>query len=376
MFHLSAATPPYLDLDRLAALCGDSHQLPDTLLALLESNSSILPGDAPAASSQSDIDIPTQRLGQPELRYPTQQPPRHLPTRCRPVLTSCSHPSKDGGDNNNNNNNDSNSNNKNNHLGQNTMPVEGDQPQQDASAASPAPLRLQPNSLYLLLSTRRSSSTENSENGPTGAITGDNGNVIGSSGGGTGGNGGISGPLPFRDQQDRPFKWGLYWSRSFGVGRSYRYRYCPRDETWQFEQDWHPSSSKPGRAPIETYERIVAALHIENMDEQMATRLGERLDAKHFLHSHSERRSVRSLSETDLDIVQDLDFDRLDRSRTWVGHALVLLNNEGFISLKDSSRGALWVEREALALAKENVSTSPPRRTVARSDNVIYDART
>ena len=166
------------------------------------------------------------------------------------------------------------------------------------------------------------------------------------------------------------FEWGLYWSKSHGVGQSYRYR--ERNGDWQFERRGFPSAS-PNQIPIESNERVVLALHIENMHQRMASLLEDRLGSRCFQHSHPFR--PRSRSECN-EKPNTPDCEELDeRGRKWLGHALVLLNDMGFISLKEGTRSAALIEGEAMAGATKNVASTPMERTVERSQNVIFDGK-
>ncbi len=163
--------------------------------------------------------------------------------------------------------------------------------------------------------------------------------------------------LPTQQACHHEFEWGLYWCKSTRVGQSSRYK--KRDDTWQFEQRWFPSEDYPDQTPIEDNENIVCALQIENMHENMASLLGERLAADQFHHSQPFRASSPSG----------------DRSQKWVSHALDLLNETGFISVKSGAYGIEMIQTEALEISRKNITTKPLTRTVARSSCVLFDVK-
>lgn len=183
---------------------------------------------------------------------------------------------------------------------------------------------------------------------------------------------------------DDEFEWGLYWSRSPRVGQSFRYR--QRDGIWQYEQIRIPSAANPRRTPVEDNARVVLALHIENMDEDMENLLGETLSPRRFPHSLSTRARPQSnggggdshfghhaIHGGHDEYHSARPWGSKGRSRYWLGHALVVLNEAGFIGLKDGVTSAALIEREALARARENAASVPPRRTVGRTEHAIFD---
>ncbi|KAF4121434.1 hypothetical protein GMORB2_1841 [Geosmithia morbida] len=160
-------------------------------------------------------------------------------------------------------------------------------------------------------------------------------------------------------------------SSSPRVGQSFRYK--ERDGIWQYEQVRIPSADKPSRVPVEDSDRIVLALHIENMAEDMESMLGETLSPRRFHHSLS----TRSVSSSNGRRHRSTSSDPLEgkgRSRHWLGHALVVLNEAGFIGLKEGTPGVGLVEREALHKARANISSTPIKRTVSKTNHAIFDS--
>ena len=165
-------------------------------------------------------------------------------------------------------------------------------------------------------------------------------------------------------------EWGLYWSKSDGIGQSYRYK--ERNGDWQFERTGVPSVD-PTHVSIESNQRVILALHIENMHQSMASLLEDRLGPERFEHSHPFR--PRSKTQGQGDANGEGCEKPKERSRKWLGHALVTLNDMGFISLTEGTRSAALIEGEALERATRNMASSPPKRTVERSQNVIFDGK-
>lgn len=203
--------------------------------------------------------------------------------------------------------------------------------------------QLQPGGLYVIVSLSKSKSNDEQAAGPTKSMC----------------------------NSDDGFEWGLYWSKSVGIGRSCRYK--ERNGTWQFEQRGFPSGSHLNQTPIEENDRIILALHIENMHENMANLLQERLGPDRFQYSQPSR--VRSSSQGGGSSSGQDGEESAERSRRWLDHVLVVLNNTGFISLKEGTRSAGLIETEALRKAKRNVLSSPAKRTSERSENVIFDGK-
>lgn len=205
-----------------------------------------------------------------------------------------------------------------------------------------APLDLQPNGLYVILSIPTSRASPHSPTTPQ--AHGDN-------------------------NDDDEFEWGLYWSRSPRIGQSFRYK--ERNGIWQYEQIRIPSASNPPRTPVEDSSRIVLALHIENMAEDMENLLGETLSPRRFHHSLSARSSSgkgeRHRAGSD-------PLEGKGRSRHWLGHSLIVLNEAGFISLKEGITGVGYIEREALRKARANMASTPVNRTVERTEHAIFDS--
>jgi len=165
------------------------------------------------------------------------------------------------------------------------------------------------------------------------------------------------------------FEWGLYWSKAPGAGHSFRYK--ATGGVWQFEHRSYPSESRTKKDPVEENQRIIVALQIENMSENMANLLDDRLGPKEFQYSQPFR--PRSASHGSKMTNGDGDEGREDRSRKWLGHALVMLNDMGFISLPDGTTSAALIETEALTRARRNIASSPIGRTVDSSENVTFD---
>jgi len=174
---------------------------------------------------------------------------------------------------------------------------------------------------------------------------------------------------------DDRFEWGLYWCKSPespaspGVGFSTRYR--EKDDLWTFEHTLFPSVGKENRISIESDPRVVLALHIENMYWSMASLLEESLSPKNFFHSQPSRDISCGRTEA-ISGIGYLDEVMPARDRVWLGHALLLLNDRGFISLREESSVTL-VKREALSKAKANLAPWGPRRSVETSEHVLYD---
>jgi hypothetical protein len=132
-----------------------------------------------------------------------------------------------------------------------------------------------------------------------------------------------------------------------------------------------PGVGKDNRVSIESNPRVVLALHIENMYWSMASLLEESLGPRNFFHSQPSRAVSCGRRET-LSGIGYLDEEVLARDRVWLGHALKLLNDRGFISLREDSSVPM-VKREALSRAKANLSPWGPGRSVETSEHVHYD---
>ncbi|KAI6782677.1 uncharacterized protein J7T54_000820 [Emericellopsis cladophorae] len=185
----------------------------------------------------------------------------------------------------------------------------------------------------------------------------------------------FTGSTQFSTNDDDRFEWGLYWCKSPesaaspGVGFSTRYR--EKDGLWTFEHTLFPSLGKESRISIESDPRVVLALHIENMYWSMASLLEESLCPKNFFHSQPSRDISCGRTEAIAGIGY-LDVVMPSRDRVWLGHALLLLNDRGFISLREES-SVIMVKREALSRAKANMAPWGPRKSVETSEHVHYD---
>jgi hypothetical protein len=210
-------------------------------------------------------------------------------------------------------------------------------------ASEGAPLSLRQDGLYVVISLGKSKMKDRQAAGP---------------------------PVSDHDAHDG-FEWGIYWSKAPGTGHSFRYK--ETGGVWQFEHRSYPSESRAKNDPLEENERIIVALQIENMSENMANLLDDRLGPKEFQYSQPFR--PRSASHGSSMTNGDDDQGREDRSRKWLGHALVMLNDMGFISLRDGTTSAALIENEALTRARQNIASSPIRRTVDTSENVIFDGK-
>jgi len=164
------------------------------------------------------------------------------------------------------------------------------------------------------------------------------------------------------------FEWGLYWCVSAGVGESRRYR--ERRGIWRLQTTCYPDVHRADLPSVEDDERIIVAVHIADMDKAMIDRLNEDLTPKLFHHSLRARAQAarppphqRQSSLTGVDIEPDDG-----RSRKWLGQALNMMNQQGYISLREDAHSIASIEREAVETARRNLASG--QRSVESSAHV------
>lgn len=201
-------------------------------------------------------------------------------------------------------------------------------------------LELKPNGLYIVLSTARSDYPA--------PITEDT----------------IEDSLARGDQ----FEWGVYWCVSAGVGESHRYR--ERQGIWRLQTTCYPAIHRSGLPSVEEDERILVAIHIADMDKAMIDRLNEDLKPKLFHHSQCARaQAARPLPHQRQSILTGVNIESDDgRSRKWLGQALNMMNQQGYISLREAAHSIGLIEREAVETARRNLASG--QRSVEASAHV------